>query len=823
MDLQVKAPYLAQDRKETADLISNLESNLKKTGVKSNFSCKKSTYAVKDGQSVDSWRFQDWDYKRHDLPIYARGLFTIQNPQGNPEIAIRGYDKFFNTGEVPKTTWANIEENTKGPYELSVKENGCIIFISGLPDNSLLVCSKHSTGARADAELSHAIAGERWIDKQLNNVGKTRDQLAKELRSMNATAVAELCDDNFEEHILAYEEDRAGLYLHGINLNLPAFATYPSSLVGIFAEKWGFKKTEFLIKPDIKSTRAFLEEAAETGTWRGKDVEGFVIRCKARDGEKGLWHDWFFKYKFEEPYLLYRQWREVTKAIISGKAPRFRKHEKITEEYLQYARRQLAADRSLGNAFNQNHGIIAMRNGFLESKNLTGSDIIRQEIEEGVPSSKDVTKEVVLVPIATIGCGKTAVAVALQKLFGWGHVQNDNITGKKGRPQQFSNMISSALLSHPVVIADRNNHQKRERKQLVEDLTRLGVPVHFVALHYVHSSSDRAANASLRERIRKVTRERVISRGDNHQTIRAGSKSDQDITKIMEGFMYRFEPFDPTVEPDSDFDAVIDLDVMASSRENVETVIGQLQAIYPKLFDEMPSSVDIDEAVSSAINSYEPEVKHDLDFGGKGPARTGGKNEAQATSKPPLPKIEFFCIRLHSPPILSALESAFQGHSPDARQTYRMLQQTRRLQGAFHVTLAHRANTAQFPEVWEHYCKLYADTLEAERRDTLLAPRSDPSLGTCRVQLDRVVWDSRVMAIVVNLLDAQEKNFVTTNAFAHITVGTVSVEVKPKESNDMLQKWTSMGSSPASGIRDLEIKGGIVLDGVVKGVQTWRR
>jgi tRNA ligase len=58
---------------------------------------------------------------------------------------------------------------------------------------------------------------------------------------------------------------------------------------------------------------------------------------------------------------MYRQWRECTKAIINGWSPKYKKHQKITEEYLLYARRQLAKDRNLGKAYNQNHGIIAMR------------------------------------------------------------------------------------------------------------------------------------------------------------------------------------------------------------------------------------------------------------------------------------------------------------------------------------------------------------------------------------------------------------------------------------------------------------------------------
>lgn len=583
-------PYAPQDPHEISTLIKGLETcskkgpgSKKKTGVHG----KKSTFEIENtaGVKVDSWRFQDWDYKRRDLPTYARGLFTYYRKDGTPEIVCRGYDKFFNQEEVNETKLENVQKQTRGPYELSVKENGCIIFLGGLEGDHLLVCSKHSTGARQDADLSHAKAGEKWVDRHLQGIGKTRADLARELRKRNVTAVAELCDDSFEEHVLAYDEKTAGLYLHGINLNLPDFATYPGTLVQQFAKEWNLKSAEYLMKDDIGSMQKFLEQCGETGSYHGRDTEGFVIRCQRRDhGETGNYQDWFFKYKFEEPYLMYRQWREATKSIIAGKAPKFKKHKQITEEYLLFARRRLAKDRNLGKAYMQNHGIISLRDDFLKERGLKGSDIIKQEMSEGAASS-EVTNNVVLLPIASIGCGKTTVAVALTRLFGWGHVQNDNITGKQNRPKQFATQVCNSLTSHPVMIADRNNHQKRERQQIIDDVLTVVPDARFVALHYVHDPKNEKLPA-----IRKVTQERVLSRGDNHQTIQAGPKSQQDIAGIMEGFLNRFEPLNITDQPDDAFDEVIDLDVAADSRTNLETVVKHLHNAYPKLVPDLPIS-----------------------------------------------------------------------------------------------------------------------------------------------------------------------------------------------------------------------------------------
>lgn len=815
---QSSVPYAAQDPQEVAALAKGLEASTKKQGGgRNSLTCKKHTFEVAGtgGVSVDSWQFRDWDYYRRDLPTYARGLFTYRRKDGTPEIATRGYDKFFNVGEVNETHWENVTSMTQGPYELSVKENGCIIFISGLEGDKLLVCSKHSTGARDNVDLSHAVAGERWVDKHLNAVGKTRADLARELRERNVTAVAELCDDCFEEHVLAYEPKDAGLYIHGINLNLPSFATYPGELVHHFADKWGFKKAQYLIQDNIESMKKFLSDCAETGSYDGRDTEGFVIRCRRRDsGTGGKYQDWFFKYKFEEPYLMYRQWREATKAVISGKPPRFKKHKEITEQYLQYARRQLAKEPSIINAYKQNHGIIAMRNGFLKEVGLKGSDITRQEEQEagGGSSSSVVTKDVILLPVASIGCGKTTVALALTKLFGWGHVQNDNITGKQNRPRQFCTLITNTLAGHPVMIADRNNHQRRERKQVMDDVLRIVPSARFVALHYVHDPKPQ-----MLPKIRQVTQERIFARGDNHQTIQAGSKSRSDILSIMEGFLNRFEPVDLHAAPDDGFDEIIDLDVAASSRENLETVVSSLHEMYPKVVPKMPNDDDFDKAIEAALSDYKPDIKHDLSFKSNRKERgSNGNGIGVQPAQPKATKLEYFCIKLSTNDVLSTLDKLFSRESPETVRMYRQLQQSRRIQPAFHVTLIHRASIKSHPELWSHLSDLHTKVLsEASHNPSAQTP--DPLLGKCRIRLERVVWNDRVMCIVVRLLD---EGWETANSIAHVTVGTAHQDIKPKESNDLLQRWMESGSE--TGIADFEVAGHVEVRGSVRAVMQGR-
>lgn len=75
----------------------------------------------------------------------------------------RGYGNFFNIGEggamdkrklyyslnfpcLEISQWKALETHTTAPYVLTLKSNGCIIFIAPLTKSKLLITSKHSIG-----------------------------------------------------------------------------------------------------------------------------------------------------------------------------------------------------------------------------------------------------------------------------------------------------------------------------------------------------------------------------------------------------------------------------------------------------------------------------------------------------------------------------------------------------------------------------------------------------------------------------------------------------------------------------------------------------
>jgi len=306
----------------------------------------------------------------------------------------------------------------------------------------------------------------------------------------------------------------------------------------------------------------------------------------------------------------------------------------------------------------------------------------------------------------------------------------------------------------------------------------------------------------------------------------------------MEGFMHRFQPVDPSGSPDDLFDLVINLDPTASSRENLETIIQKMFDTYPALFEgkEMPTDYDMDAAIEWALNDYRPDFKMDLSQ--NKPNKRDNQNNQQAANGPnsrnqgppakakKMPKMEYFSVRLDTNQINSILESLFNDQDDTTAHMYRQLKQNRRVQNEFHVTLIHRASSSKNPEYWDKLSKLH-DAMQKTNSDGSW----EPELAKCDVQMERLVWDDRIMCFVVRLNGAstfqieseagtttEQLQFATVNEVAHVTVGTAAPNIKPMESNALLQRWLSEGSGGQSGIGELSVKSNVVLEGSVRGV-----
>lgn len=809
------------ESRNVADLVVKLEAAAKLQGRGRAYKriCKLSN----SDKQVVSWKFNEWDYGKNniELPCCARGLFILDD-ESSPVIVARGYDKFFNIDETSFTRWDTITKETSGPYNVTLKANGCIIFVSGLEDGSLVVCSKHSTGPRDDVDRNHAEAGEQFLREQLERVGIEPRELALDLYKNNVTAVAEYCDDTFEEHILEYTNDKIGLYLHGINYNEPHFKTWDIKKVNEFAKKYDFKTIEYEEYLDVDSLKKFLDECSTNGTYKGQEVEGFVIRCKKASDNT----DFFFKFKFEEPYLMYRQLREVTKDYITSKSRifRFKKHKFITNKYLDFVIPKLDSDAKLCEDYMRGFGIIKLRNEFLKDYGMTGVEILNHEkaleLEQANKINHDLVDEntkFLIIPIAVIGCGKTTTSMTINNLYPetWGHIQNDDITGKDNSQLMKKSLELLAKPGMKCVVVDRNNHQWRERKELFEWLDE------YKEDYLPYDTNIKVIGVSFTKRedlenVREITQERVFARGDDHQSIKLSKYGEKKVLGIMSGFIKRFQPVNEERMPDCQFDHVIHLSVNEknSSLKNSKVILKELHEKYPVLVPSLPSDDDLDVAFEKSLNYKPTVVKIMNDSRPSRRERLKEKKEkgASQTPKPKAIKPVYFLADINEPAdIIATLQKSLENLNGAIDESgYTILKEffdSHAYQSKLHVTLIHVAQGKKGGEeeqkLWQQYCSKFEKYLKPEKP---LEPEVTQfrTEMTTSVTIDTLYWDENIVTVSVRMSELMDENMCTIpalrccNVTPHITIGVIKEGVRPVYSNELLKKMNA-DSNGASG------------------------
>jgi tRNA ligase len=448
-------------------------------------------------EGITSVICQDNLYKTGNLPVMARGLFT--DPDG--KIIIRGYDKFFNINEVPKTEWDYLEKNTEGPYFVVMKENGCMVFISSDGNGGLYVTSKHSFTS------PHAEKAKYWLDIHLKEANKTRKELSLKLLELNSTIALELCSDDFEEHILAYDPENWGLYCHGLIKNIELFETFDPDFVKDFSNTFGFHEVSYVIRNTIPEVKEFCESR------EGQPIEGWVIRSG----------NMFAKYKYDKPYLVWREWREITKSYLKkGVLHNFGWRYPETEQYSEWVKKEIATNINLFDGFLHNHGIIKIREMYLKIQNEMSEQ--KEQIKEQIKE----TEKTLIIPVGAPGVGKSTICRILSGLLGANIVENDNLNKKT---QDFTKCVVGALLYNSFVIADRNNHLIGQRMSLVESCKARFPDINIWILEW-DIPSDKKKNAY--NEYKQILYERVEHRGENHLTL---TPKNEKYKEIIDSFL----------------------------------------------------------------------------------------------------------------------------------------------------------------------------------------------------------------------------------------------------------------------------------------------
>ncbi|KAK9728386.1 tRNA ligase [Basidiobolus ranarum] len=700
-------------------------------------------YELPTGTIISSWKFTEYLYSRDPCPFptLARGLFTTTTKDGHHKILIRGYDKFFNVGEVKQTEWEWIKDNTLGPYEVTIKENGCIIFVSSLPEGGLLVTSKHAMGPNENRSVSHSQKGQEWLLKHLHSKGKTSEEFEEFLRKHDITAVFELCDDTFEEHVLEYPLESSGMYLHGINHNTVKLETWTSSQVRACAQEFGFFEVNSIIKDNLSEVRSFVDEVRETGMFQGRAIEGFVVRCRRLDTNQA----YFFKVKYDEPYLMYREWREVTLRIIQGKP--YRNRYELTKQYGAWVKKKFELEPELFKSFTVGIGIIKIRNLFLEfNKNPNWS----LEIEKPKGSKKTL-----IFSVAIPGCGKTTLFLALSKLFGFQLIQNDNMEQKKKAKIVFEKAVVSKFEHCDIVLADKNNHIPGNREGLTNMFLNKYPDSKVIVINWSISSYPS-------DKVYDIVYRRLLSRGENHQSLTP--KRTKGFPSIIRRFLNEYVNVDPSRDADSLISNVIQLNPFDDAEANLRATI---DALCPLLDREKPEEEKIKAALSYA-SKFQPTFR---------------KDSNTFTSF----KIGYYAILFNDIP--DVLRDYFSQHPDIDASFFHTLESKGRIKIPHHITLVHRRDAEKSPkdqEVFDYY-------------SNLLKNHTKPSV---KISVSHLVWNDKLMVLKAQIC---RDDIPTNSQHLHITVGTISDEVKPFQAASVLKSaFQSSKELPESHIVTIE-------------------
>ena len=172
----------------------------------------------------------------------------------------------------------------------------------------------------------------------------------------------------------------------------------------------------------MQQVKSFTEEVARSGKWNGEALEGFVVRTTVRESESSSdaagqppyadGSSFFFKVKFDEPYMMYRDWREITKALLSrgesAKLPKSKMARPETQVYVKWVKGEIMNHPELFDGYSKGHGIIATRERFLkwlESGQGESDKKKAESTEEAAAVTDKKFGKTIIMPIAVPGLG----------------------------------------------------------------------------------------------------------------------------------------------------------------------------------------------------------------------------------------------------------------------------------------------------------------------------------------------------------------------------------------------------------------------------------
>lgn len=199
------------------------------------------------------------------LVCHARGLF-VNNETG--EIISRGFEKFFNIGELDRSSLENIEKTYTPPFTLYKKENGFFGTVGYDEKSDELILTTKSTVEGDFYNYFHDIFEKQFSDSEKN-------KLKRYAQKYNINYIFEVNDPINDPHIIKYEEPHLVL-LDIVKRDFNFKNVKYKSLVDFSKQFKNLKvKQQYVVFKDYKTFEGFYNSVMN-----GKnkiDFEGFVV------------------------------------------------------------------------------------------------------------------------------------------------------------------------------------------------------------------------------------------------------------------------------------------------------------------------------------------------------------------------------------------------------------------------------------------------------------------------------------------------------------------------------------------------------------------
>ena len=286
--------------------------------------------------------------------------------------------------------------------------------------------------------------------------------------------------------------------------------------------------------------------------------------------------------------------------------------------------------------------------------------------------------------------------------------------------------------------------------------------------------------------IHRICGDRVLHRGDNHQTLRA----DKSTAKFHEEVIWSFIN-DTQDLAAAEVDAIVEMEIEESFRQAVERAV---KGVVKILGLELPSEGKITEALH-VIEGYVPATKK--------------RDEQRKKAGAP----RYYAL-LPEMDLLDCLDERLSKSDVDKeiRDAWVVLKEGGRVLERPHVTIVHKNSIHTEADLWNRCVALHAQV-------------NPPSFMG---YLGKVMWNGRVMALTLEDFTVERDGadgslegaeFVQrlppdVRKRLHITVGTMSRDILPVEAKSMIESWKDKSED---GVKILKLND-VVVRGRIKGL-----